>query len=235
MRVLVVDQCSGSKQSPEWFDSFDAETIDDFSLPELRERERTPTYSAHDLYTGRQQQYIDVAVDRLRESGDTVDRYYISAGFGFVGEATELPPYEVTFQDYDTESVHERSSELEIQSDLLNRLDDDPAYDLVFLALGSDYYEALDLSRLLDTFSDSTMVVLFNREADAEQRPNVISIPARTAEAKEQGSTVIGLKGQYLKQFAAHRAEGTTIDSFTEVVEYCTTEPTRQSGLGSYD
>lgn len=235
MRILIVDQCSGSKRDPDWFDAFDAETIDANSLAELRARKQTPIYPAHDLYTGRQQQYINEAVDRLREAGDTVDRYYISAGFGFIGESIELPPYEVTFRNYDTAGIQERSKNLEIETDLLDRIDTESAYDLVFLALGSDYYEALDLSRVLNAIPESTMVVVFNREGDTEQRQNVVSIPARTDEAKEQGSTVVALKGHYLKQFAASRTNGRTVESPSELVEYCTTEQTRQSGLGAYD
>ena len=235
MRILIVDQCSGSKQQPDWFNAFDAETVDANSLAELRAREQTPTYPARDLYTGRQQRYINEAVDRLRKVGDTVDRYYISAGFGFVSEWTELPPYEVTFQDYNKTGINERSMDLEIETDLLDQIDTKPLYDLVFLALGSDYYEALDLSRVLDTIPDSTMVVLFNRDDNTEQRPNVVSIPARTAEAKEQGSTVVGLKGSYLKQFAAHRSNDTMVDSLSEVAKYCTTEQTQQFGLDAYD
>jgi len=235
MRILIVDQCSGSKQRPDWFDAFDAETIDSHSLAGLRARDQTPIYPAHDLYTGRQQRYINEAVDRLREVGDTVDRYYISAGFGFVGESTELPPYEVTFRNYGTAGIQDRSKDLGIEADLLDQIDTESAYDLVFLALGGDYYEALDLSRVLDAIPESTMVVLFNREGDTERRQNAVSIPARTAEAKEQDSTVVALKGHYLKQFAASRANGRTVESLSELIEYCTTEQTRQSGLDAYD
>ena len=235
MRILIVDQCSGSKQCPDWFDAFDAETIDSHSLAGLRARAQTPIYPAHDLYTGQQQKYINEAVNRLREVGDTVDRCYISAGFGFVSESTELPPYEVTFRNYDTAGIRERSENLGIETDLLDWVETESAYDLVFLALGSDYYEALDLSRVLNTIPESTMVVLFNREGDTERHQNTVSIPARAAEAKEQGSTVVALKGHYLKQFAASRANGRTVKSPSELVECCTTEQTRQSGLDAYD
>lgn len=235
MHILIIDQCSGSKQCPGWFDAFDAETIDAHSLTELQARKQTPTYPAHDLYTGRQQQYINVAVDRLRESGDTVDRYYISAGFGFISECTELPPYEVTFQNYGTAGIHERSADLKIQANLLDRVDAESTYDLAFFALGNDYYESLDLPRVLDAIPESTMIALFNREDDTERRPNVVSIPARTTEAKEQGCTVVALKGHYLKQFAASRANGRAVESPPNIVEYCTTEQTHQSDLDAYD
>ena len=235
MHILVVDQCSGSKESPEWFDAFDTTAIDNSSLDELRTRDRTPTYAAHALYTGRQQQYIGEAVDRLREAGDTIERFYISAGFGLVHEETEIPPYEATFKDYDEAGIQERSDDLDIGSNLLGLVDKGPAYDIIFFALGSDYYESFDLTHILDAIPGSTLVVLFNREEDVDQRPNTVSIPARTAEAKEQGSTVIGLKGHYLKQFAAHRANGTPIESTTDLIECCNSGPTEQSGLTTYD
>lgn len=233
MQILVVDQCSGSKRCPDWFNKLDADAIDATSLQELQGREQTPTYPARDLYTGRQQGYINSAVASLRDAGDEVDRLFISAGFGVVDEETNLVPYEVTFKDYSPEDIDNRAEQLRIQSDLLDRLENQ--YDIVFFALGSDYYRSFDLETVIDAIPDNTLVVLFNQETLASGRSNVVSIPARTAEAAEQGAIVVGLKGRYLQQFATHRTNGAAVESPEDVVEYCTTEYTAQTGIGEFD
>jgi hypothetical protein len=79
------------------------------------------------------------------------------------------------------------------------------------------------------------MGLVFNQEDLAASRKNVVSIPARTAEAKEHGTIVVALKGRYLQNFARHRKEGATVDEIADIVEYCTTEPTTQTGFGAFE
>lgn len=229
MRILIIDQCSGAKRSPDWYTKLDAAEIDSHSLEELRNRERTPTYPARELYTGRQQRYIDSAVATLREVGDDVDRIYISAGFGVVDEETELVPYEVTFKDFSPEEIVRRGKELGIQGDLASKVVD--RFDLVFFALGSDYYRSFDLPTVLDSIPESTMVVLFNGHTGVTGRDNVVAISARNEEAKVHGAAVIGLKGRYLQHFATYRTHGAPVGSLQDIVDYCTTEYDKQSGI----
>lgn len=235
MNVLIIDQCSGSKRCPDWFDPYDRTEIDGASLTELRERERTPTFPARTLYTGRQQQYITEAVDRLRDSGDSVDRLFISAGFGLVDESTEVPPYDVTFAGMSADEIRTRSRALAIESDLSDHLTEHHEYDVIFLPLGNDYYEAIDLEALFADVPESTIIVVFNSESAAAERSNVISIPARIDEAKAHEETVVALKGLYLRQFAANRSDGNVIDSPEDVVTYCRNSPTQQSGFGRFE
>jgi hypothetical protein len=233
MRILIVDQCSGSKAVPDWFTPYDEQTIAAHTREELLHevRDRVPARRAERLYQGRQQQYITEACDRLRSAGDTVDRVFISAGFGVVDETTELPPYEVTFTDRSAEAVRERGTELGIEANLRTRLVKEEPYDVVFFALGQAYLNSFDLEALLSEIPDRTGVVVFNHEAVAERFGNVYSLSARTAEAKELGTIVVALKGRYLQNFAAHRAQGTTVNSIAEAAEYCRSEPTSQSKL----
>jgi hypothetical protein len=235
MRILVVDQCSGSKDVPETATAFDAAAIDDHGREGLLSRDGVPAIPAVDLYTGRQQRYIDSAVARLRAAGDTVDRVFVSAGFGVVPERTTLPPYEVTFSGMDAAAIDDRADRLGISAALRDRIRTTPAYDVVVFALGTDYYRASGIDDLVAALPDGTVGVVFNREDLAETHDDVVSIAARTAEAKAHGTIVVALKGVFLQNFADHRADGEAVDSPADVREYCTTPVTTQSGLGDYD
>lgn len=235
MRLLIIDQCSGSKNVPEDFDQFDESDLEIHTREELIDRQGVPALPARDLYRGRQQQFVGNAVDRLRENGDSVDRIFISAGFGVVDEETKLPPYNVTFSDYSEEEIEDRSHKLGIHEDILHRIRTTPVYDVVFFILGTDYYQSLDLIEIMEELPDSTIGVLFNQDGRTDPYRNVISIPARTDEAKENGTIVVALKGRYLQNFAEHRAHGATVENPDDIEMYCTTEYTTQSTIEEYD
>lgn len=235
MRFLIIDQCSGSKDVPDNTSECGVDEIDEHGREGLLARDGVPAISARQLYTGRQQQYIDSAVDRLRAAGDTVDRLYISAGFGLVDEETELPPYNVTFAGMSASAIDEQAARLEIPTDVRTAVQATPSYDVVFLALGRDYYRACDVESVLDAIPSETLGVVFNQEALATERKHIVSIPARTTEAKEHGTIVVALKGKFLQNLADHRSRGVAIQKLSDIVEYCTTEPTTQTGLSEYD
>jgi hypothetical protein len=234
MRFLIIDQCSGNKDVPDTAPEFETDEIDAYSRDALLTRDDVPAIPARQLYTGRQQRFINSAVNRLRAGGDTVDRMYISAGFGLVDESTELPPYEVTFSDMSAAGIDERATQLGIPSAVRDAIDTDPPYDIVILALGSDYYRACDLERVLAALPNDTIGVVFNQEAVAADRESVISISARTAEAAEHGTIVVALKGKYIEYLSQYRAEGASIENQSDIVEYLTTEPTTQTGFDDY-
>lgn len=234
MRILVIDQCSGDKSVPDWFEPYIMSDLDEHSQEELIGRDQVPTLPARKLYQGRQQQYISQAIKRLRAAGDTVDRVFVSAGFGVVDEETQLPPYNVTFTDLSDSEIQDRASELGIQNAILDAVDAVPPYDIIFFALGSDYYEGLDLETVLESAPESGFVVLFNQEAVAEAHDRTVSIPARTTQANEHGTITVALKGRYLQNFAEHREHEATIESIQDIVTYCTTDYTPQSGLHEY-
>lgn len=234
MRLLIIDQCSGSKAVLDGVKAFDANEIDAASRDELLDREGVPAIPAQKLYDGRQQRYIDSAVDQLREVGDTVDRYYVSAGFGVVDERTELPPYNVTFAEMTSSEIDDRASDLGIADDIVELVTPTDPYDIVVFALGTDYYRACDITRVLDAFPETTTGVVFNREEDAAKRANVVSVPARTEQADEYGSIVVALKGVYLTHFAGHRNAGTVPVTPAELKELFLTDPMEQTGLSDF-
>lgn len=233
MNVLIIDQCSKAKTHPEGFAPYDEAGIDNSTKQELLEAEGVPAKKARDLYAGRQQSYITQAAEKLREVGDSVDRYFISAGFGLVEEDEHLPPYNVTFANYSSAEIQERANSLQIEESLLDVISDE--YDIVFFALGNDYYQSFELSAIVAEIPSDTLVVAFNQESITAGFENAISLPARTKEAKEHGTIVVALKGKYLQNFADYRSHGKTVDSITDLEKYCTTEYTTQSGLNDFD
>lgn len=201
--ILVIDQCSGSKEAPDSAERFDAEETLAHSPGELIARDNVLGIPAKDLYRGRQQQFIKEAVRELEKQGHRVERHFISAGFGLVGADEELPPYDVTFSSMKVAEVRARSRELNIKADV-QRLLSAAEYDLVFFALGSSYYTSIDIDEMVQEIPADKIGVVFNRDVVDGQFDNIVSVPARTEDAKRHGTIVIGLKGLYLKNFA-HR------------------------------
>jgi len=231
MKVLIVDQCSGSKDYRDSSPVLDAEEIDSTSRAEALSRDGVPEKTAKDLYSGRQQAFIDEATTLLREADVEVDRYFVSAGFGLVEESTYLPPYEVTFSSMSNKQIRARSAKLGIQKDLIDVVADD-AYDIVFLPLGADYYTALDLPELFETVGSDTTVVVFNQDEVEDQYENVLSLDARTDEAREFGVIVVELKGKLIKNFAEQTIDRGIVSEPSSVRDYCTYNP--QGNLGSF-
>lgn len=199
--ILVIDQCSGSKDIPEGAPLFDDEDTLQFSKEELLERNNVPGINAKDLYTGRQQEFVKEAVRRLRGEGHNIQRYFISAGFGLVSEDEPLPPYEVTFSSMGVADIRERSKQLSIQDDLKQVLNGSD-YDIVFFTLGKDYYTSINIDNMVQDVRSDRIGVVFNRELVDDQFDNIVSVPARTEDAKKHGTIVVGLKGHYMKNFA---------------------------------
>lgn len=233
MKILVIDQCSKSKSHSETAPVFGLDDIAAHSREELLAQHGVPAQPARKLYAGRQQRYINDAVDALRSTGHTVDRHFISAGFGVINEATEFPPYSVTFADMGDEDIEQRAQELGL-SGAVHGLVTDQAYDVVFFALGRDYMLGLEMEDILDAISGESIAVLFNQETVAERFDHVVSIPARTEQARDQGAIVVALKGVYLQNFADHLGRGASVTEADDIRRYCVQEVTTQTEFDQY-
>lgn len=236
MKILVVDQCSGSKKYPETLHELAKEEIDSATLDQLLGRSDTTGVPADELYSGRQQQRISEAVEILRSEGHDINRKFISAGFGLVGEKEELPPYEVTFSGMNQSEIDQRARKLRISEevcDLLGNTINDP-FDIIFFALGSDYYRAIDLDKTLSCLPSSTVTVLFNQEDVAKNYSNVIAISARTDDAEYYNAIVVELKGVYVKNFAKQIAAGDSLSDTETVRKKCLSVKSSQSGLDEF-
>ncbi len=232
MKILIIDQCSGTKSHPDTHPVVDQdETIRD-SRDKILCRLDIDGIQASDLYDGKQQRRISDAVRILENNGHSVTRYFISAGFGLVKSDELLPPYEATFNDMSKEEATQRSEAFKLTERVQGATKQ--AFDLIFFALGSDYYDAFELGPVLDSIDSDTGVILFNQEEVEGQYDNVISIPARTPEGKEFGSTVVGLKGTYIKNFAAAVGDEEMVLAAT-AAKHCQTDPHgNQSGIDNY-
>ncbi|MDT3433250.1 queuine tRNA-ribosyltransferase tRNA-guanine transglycosylase [Haloarcula sp. 1CSR25-25] len=209
--ILVIDQCSGSKYVPDGERVFEADEIDQTSKADLLSRENVIGVKANELYTGRQQESISNAVRQLRADGHSVKRYFVSAGFGLVEEAERLPPYEVTFSGMSVGEIRDRSEKLKIKTDL-NCVLDQTDYDIVFFTLGDDYYNSIDIDSAVQRIRPDRIGVVFNQDLVGEQYDNIVSVSARTKDAKRHETIVIGLKGLYLENFAQNLRETTELD-----------------------
>ena len=227
MKILVVDQCSNSKSIPDSSVCFSAAEIDAESLDELRARDGAVSVPARKLYAGRQQRYVGEAVDSLRAGGHSVERYFISAGFGIVSESEELPPYDVSFAEMSDSERADRAEKLGL-NDRIRELVSEEAFDVVFFPLGSAYCTAVNLPDVLSELPAKSIGVTFNQEEIVDEYENVISIPARIEEAKAQETIVVALKGVYLKNFAANVARGVSIDTPEDIAVACLEPPTSQ-------
>lgn len=232
MQVLIVDQCSSAKKGKDRYEPISTKTIDTTPRTELVQQDDIHVEPADQLYEGRQQQRISDAVTQFEEAGDDVDRLFISAGFGVVEASESLPLYDITFSNITPAEIDERANQLGIHDDLRAHIADN-AYDIIFFALGSDYYRSARIDDLIPTVPDESYVVLFNREDLADEYENAVSVSARTPDAKEYGTIVIALKGEYIANFASHRTNGDTPTDVSEIERYCTVDPL-QSGLDDY-
>ncbi|OYR50450.1 hypothetical protein DJ73_15870 [Halorubrum sp. Ea1] len=235
MRILIIDQCSGTKSHPADYPVVDQEGTKNEDIETLLQSLGIEGIRAKDLYDGKQQRRITEAVHALTTKGHNVERFFVSAGFGLVNEDQRLPPYEATFNSMSQAEIAEREERFQL-TQRLRELIDTGDFDIVFLALGAKYYDTIDLNGLLSSTPVETAVVLFNQEEMEEKYEQAISVPARTEEGKEFGSTVVGLKGTYLKNFSAALCGSKDAVTPEEAAEYCQTDHSAgsQSGIGSY-
>lgn len=235
MRILIIDQCSGTKSHPEDYPVVNQEETKSEDPESLLESLGIEGIRAKDLYDGKQQRRITEAIHALTTKGHNVERFFVSAGFGLVNEDQRLPPYEATFNSMSQAEIAERAERFQL-TQRARELIDNVGFDVVFLALGAKYYDTIDLNGLLSSTPVETTVVLFNQEEIEEGYEQVISVPARTEEGKQFGSTVVGLKGTYLKNFSAALCDSKDSVTPDEAAEYCQTDHSTgsQSGIDNY-
>lgn len=233
MRILIVDQCSSTKDFPNDLPVIGQDETGELDREEALEKHGISGIPAETLYDGKQQRRIEDAVQTLcGVKQHKVDRHFVSAGFGLVAAEECLPPYEATFNEMSKEEMESRSQRFGL-TDGLRELLRNGDYDIVFFALGSKYYSAFELQTVISSSPSDTTIVLFNQEQVDEENDNVVSVPARTVQGKKQGSTVVGLKGTYIKNFAAALDEDEERISLSKAANYCRGNNS-QSGFDSY-
>lgn len=233
MRVLVIDQCSNDKDLPDGCDKLSESVIDEQGLEDLLKREDIVSRRARNLYDGRQQRLVTEAIDQMTAAEIPVDRYFVSAGFGLVPENQELPAYNVRFQNKG--HARRRGQELGLPNEVAQRVTTSEKPDVIFLLLGATYYEAIDVENVVKQVPEDTLVVVFNRDELVDGFSNALSLTANTETGSKYGGGAIGVKGTYLKNFAANVATGKAVENIADIEKYCTTPPTEQAGIEQFD
>ncbi|WP_435123804.1 hypothetical protein [Halobaculum sp. D14] len=232
MRVLVIDQCSNDKDLPDDCDRLSESEVDNHDLEELLQKDDTVCRRARNLYDGRQQRLVTEAVDQMTTAEVPVDRYFVSAGFGLVPENQELPAYNVKFQN--NGHARRRGREMGLPDDVANHVEKSEESDIIFFLLGATYYEAIDVENAVQQAPEDVYVVVFNRDELVADRSNALSLTANTKTGSKYGGGAIGVKGTYMKNFAANVAAGATVTDITDIESYCTTPPTEQAGFEQF-
>ena len=203
MKVLIITACTALKMH----NPPNQLTWDDFVSPD-RLPERTRELSdfralAAEMYTGPHHQHLMDGVKAVRNSDgpDVVDLHIISAGYGLLGEAEIIVPYNVTFNNVSTGELLNRSTHLQIHEDVKSLISD---YGLVFFLLSQKYVRAL---QPLPFDAPDTVTQIF-LAAPSWQRlipdhlPNVhIVLAGPELVAQFEGATRYNLKGFVFKKF----------------------------------
>ncbi len=210
--VLIISPCSGTKR-------FDAvigpEEIDSRERTELLTEHPNSVASAAEMYTGREHEHIESAVQELSEFAN-VDWRIISAGFGVLSAGTEIPSYECTFSEI--EQVRQRAERMNLDVDTMTNNELVAAvgreknipqdlrqilakgYDLVFVALGTKYLIAAQ--EALTSLPKETTAFAFASKGSKEFIGDCYWIPATESERSQLVTTWLELRGRELLTLA---------------------------------
>lgn len=205
-------------------------TLEDFRTPSGRlEKERALSglsLPAGRMYAGDQHRYLMDGVGRIRRRLPQLDVSVkiFSAGYGLLDEATEIVPYEATFNALPKREARAWGRELRIAQDARAAL----LADLCFILLGDTYLEMLEPPLAV---RPNQRLIFLVKPASAHRviGPGITVVPAGKAETKF-GAGLAALKGKMFQRFtAALCAEGPSLlaavhadrypDTFLKAVE----------------
>lgn len=203
MRILVVGSCGKKKLNQ----SITSPTCEELaSVDEIntwREKSNSPITRVRDLYTGNQNRELVKGVDLLRQIEKTEVKFsIISAGFGLVEENDALPSYDCSFSGMKKSHIQERAELLGIPSDFEELITS--GYDLVYLALGKNYFLTLGDEWRRKT---STPIIGFDSSLFEEQMlciPSAHEIVSSFSQNGHKIHGVTGFKGDLLRVLANH-------------------------------
>lgn len=237
-RILVITSCTGEKiYKPDnqlIFEDFQDETILLQRENELIQFKRT----AKDMYTGSQHLSLLDGINFYRSNGGDIDLNIISAGYGLLEENEEIVPYEVTFNNMNSQTIKNWSRRQKITETLQEKV---KGYDLVFFLLGDKYLQSVEWP--LD-INDNQRFFFFAGNSSRTrvmvgENSHLLAIGEEEAKAFRFG--LIGIKGylfsQLLKQVSILGQETVWEDIYSDpskVRDYVLNsfkEPTEQISL----
>lgn len=197
MRVLVVGSCGKRKlySPPDQPKCCDIDGNHDIVY--WKQQFPSMCVPARDMYLGPQNRELVKAVDILRTiPGVEVQLVIISAGFGMLYEEDLVPPYDCSFTTMKIANVRERSSQLQLKEAFTQLVE--TGFDLIYLALGKRYLEAIG-NDILSTLQ-ATTISFHGRDTEHLVR---ISCSAETVKTFSSSGHkihgVVGFKGDLLR------------------------------------
>lgn len=162
MRTLVITPCSAKKR----FDTAQPATAADLADPERRRQAeaRLTAFAcpAAEMYTGSHHRLVMSSLQDVWATWgrETIDLSILSAGYGLLDSDEEIIPYDVTFNQFDHETLARQVAALQLPERATERV---RGFDLVFYLLGGRYLEVLGLP--LDVPDEIQQIVLTDRES----------------------------------------------------------------------
>ena len=188
--VRVITACTGAKRikvpSPLTFDELNILR----SGGKVPRAAALPSIEAGVLYTGRQHTLLMEGVHRARPFMD-VHLHIVSAGYGVVGETTELYPYEATFSGKSPKTIARMAAITGIPQAMQRLLTIEKAT-CTLLLLGSAYLKAAQLG---DCVVDARTIVLSAASAEPHVPKGALFVPLGMEHARRYHSTLVALKG----------------------------------------
>ncbi len=217
MRICIVGSCGKKKLSSHPRSPTCNEIQTKGDIRRWQEEFKDLCHPARVMYTGNQNRELVKGLDLLRTIDDAIiDFYIISAGFGFLRENDLVPPYDCAFSGMKKRELQERAENLGIPHDFEEHCLEQ--YDLMYLALGKDYFLSLGTDWIE---KESTTVIQFVMR---DSPTNHVWFPAdnrivQTFSAnghKVHGAA--GFKGDLLRIMAGYALRAS--DPYGELIEW---------------
>ncbi|MEC1071403.1 tRNA-guanine transglycosylase DpdA [Priestia megaterium] len=199
VRTLIITSCTGEKK----FKPENELVQRDFESNEIlsnREKELEEySTNACDLYTGMQHLRLMEGIELIRDKygNDIVDLSIISAGYGLISEKKKIVPYEVTFNNMNSEEIKNWSSHLQIPYSIQKEIS---KYDLIIFLLGDKYIRSLQLP--LEGTNENQKLVFLASKTSKKFIPSIkpyYFLEVGQNDAKEFSYGLVGLKGYLFK------------------------------------
>lgn len=162
MRTLVVTPCSAEKR----FDAAQPATAADLADPGRRQQAEARlaalAWPAAEMYTSKHHRLVMDGLQAVWETWgrQTIELSILSAGYGLLDPEAQIIPYDVSFHEFDQETLSRQVARLQLRDRAAELI---RGFDLVFYLLGGRYLEVLGLP--LDVPDQIQQIVLTDRES----------------------------------------------------------------------
>jgi hypothetical protein len=162
MRTLVITACSAEKRGDAPHPAIAADLADHEHRQRAETRLAAFACPAAEMYTGRHHRLV---MSGLRDvwakwGREIIDLSILSAGYGLLDAHEVIIPYDVTFDEFDQETLANWLAHLRLSERVTELVS---GYDLVFYLLGGRYLDVLGLP--LSVSDQIQQIVLTDRES----------------------------------------------------------------------